>query len=150
MLKIKASTMIPRDRVVGLSFDGVHLKKANGYDQHNDQVLGPFNEATVMLMRGVFRHFKLPVWYRYASRPSKEDMFEIIQKIEDAGFHVVSVTCDSAPVNRTFAANLGVTIETPFFKHPFRKDDKIFWFFDIGSDQLHTTIPVQFSFPNIS
>jgi hypothetical protein len=70
------------------------------------------------------------VYYRFNTRLTKEELFKIITEIEDAGFHVVSITSDMAPENRSLAKTLGITEENTSFPHPCR-DDVIWWFFDV-------------------
>ena len=65
MLKIKAVTLTLRQRVVCLSFDEVHVKGNILYDNQWDQIVGPHKEANVMLMRGLFHKYKLPIWFRH-------------------------------------------------------------------------------------
>ena len=113
----------------------VSLKKVEAYDQHNDQFLPVRDSVNVLLMRGIFRQFKIPIWYKFAKKPSKDDLLHIIKEVEECGFHVASVTCDSASDNQGLANDLKITKENPFFKNPCR-DDNVYWFFDPGSDQL--------------
>lgn len=61
---------------------------------------------------------------------SKEEIFQIIQRIEDAGFFVVSVTSDMHQGNVGLAKKLGVTSEKPYFRNPAREDAVIYWFYD--------------------
>jgi hypothetical protein len=61
---------------------------------------------------------------------TKEELFKIITEIEEAGFHVVSITSDMAPENQSLAKSLGITEENTSFQHPCR-DDVIWWFFDV-------------------
>ena len=98
--------------------------------------LGPNTKANVMLLRGLTKHFKTVVWYRFNNSPEKsqkmdkEELFYIIRKVENCGYHVISVSTDGGQDNQTFAKDLGITKEHPKFSHPYRQDCWIFWFFD--------------------
>ena len=89
-----------------------------------------------MLLRGLTKHFKTVVWYRFNNSPEKsqkmdkDELFYIIRKVENCGYHVISVSTDGGQDNQTFAKNLGITKEHPKFSHPYRTDWWIFWFFD--------------------
>lgn len=43
-----------------------------------------------MLVRGLFENYKIPIWYRFDTALTPEELQEIIKKIEAEGFHVVA------------------------------------------------------------
>ena len=131
LLKIKAKTMSARERVVCLNFDEVHTLSDLAYNQQADQVVGPHKAANVMIMRGLFKSFKMPVWYMFDTQLTPDELRKIIQCVEDAGFHVVSVTSDMGSSNQGLARDLGITVNNTCFPNPARPDNVIYWFFDI-------------------
>ena len=56
----------------------------------------------------------------------------IIRRIQNAGFHVVSVSTDMHQGNQGLARKLGVTTENPRFPNPSknRSGQYIYWFYD--------------------
>lgn len=136
MLRAKAKTLKnPRQRVVNLSFDEVSVRRSIAMDNSEEQVIGPHKKANVMMMHGMFYDFKIPIWYRFDYNMSVAELTDIINHIEDAGFHVVSVTTDNFSGNTSVAKKMGATMEQPWFIHPSREDKpgqkaKIFWIFD--------------------
>ena len=84
-----------------------------------------------MLLRGIFSNFKIPIWYRYDTQLGKKEYLEIVKKIEEQGFHVVSTSCDMAKSNQSLAKSLGVTDEEPYFPNPCRPNSNIYWFYDV-------------------
>ena len=92
---------------------------------------GPHGRVNVMLVRGLFNNFKIPIWYKYDHVLGKKEYLDIVEKMETLGFHVVSTSCDMARSNQKLATSLGVTEETPYFPNPSRPDSNIFWFYDI-------------------
>ena len=62
LLRIRASKMRPLERVVVIEFDGIHLRNELSYDSAEDKILGPHGEANTMLIRGLFKNYKVPVW----------------------------------------------------------------------------------------
>ena len=63
MLRIKATQLNDLQKTVGLQIDEVYLKSDLNYDQSEDQIIGPHNKANVVLVRGIFEAFKMPIWY---------------------------------------------------------------------------------------
>ena len=92
---------------------------------------GPHGRVNVMLVRGLFNNFKIPIWYKYDHVLGKKEYLDIVEKMETLGFHVVSTSCDMARSNQKLAKSLGVTEETPYFPNPSRPASNIFWFYDI-------------------
>ena len=64
---------------------------------------------------------------------SPDELKTIILNVEEAGFIIVSVTCDMANPNRKCARLLGVTTDKPWFEHPnpAKMGEKIHWFYDV-------------------
>ena len=63
LLKMKAETLEPKQRVVSISLDGVHTRRDISYCPSEDRIIGPHNEALVVMIRGVFFDFKIPIWW---------------------------------------------------------------------------------------
>ena len=129
-VKLRQHQGTPRNLCVVLMFDDVYLAKDISYDNAEDKIIGPHSRVNVMLLRGLFANYKIPIWYRYDHVLRKTEYLDIITKIENAGFHVVSSTCDMAKSNQSLATALGVTAETPYFENPCRPGSNIYWFFD--------------------
>ena len=62
----------------------------------------------------------------------KSELFAIIERCENANYHVVAVTCDQERAHETLRKSLGVDTEKTWFEnpHPDRKGEKIFFFHD--------------------
>ena len=131
LLKVMAETMTDTQKVIGLAFDEVHLRKDISYDSQEDKIVGPHSKANTMLIRGIFKKFKLPVWYRYDTALKKDELFEIIQELESLGYHVVSLTSDMGPDNRALAKSLGISPENTKFENPSRPGHFIYYFYDV-------------------
>ena len=131
LLKLKAKTLAPRDRIVCLNFDEVYLKRDISWQQLFDKIIGPHRAANVMILRGLCKKFKLPIWYKFDYQMTPEELFNIIKCVEEAGFHVVAVTSDMGPSNQGLAKKLGITLTNTSFINPTRPDTPIFWFYDI-------------------
>ena len=99
------------------------------YDNSLDQVVGPHGKANVVIMRGVFTKYTIPIFYEYDTAMTKEKLNEIIVKIQSFGYHVTGFTCDSAPDNRGLSNQLGITDDIPKFKNPSPEfENEYIWF----------------------
>ena len=138
LLKVQAAVLKPVERVVSLAFDEVHVRSDISWNPSNDQVVGPHKNANTMMLRLIFTKMKIPIWYRFDKALEKSELFEIIKKIEEAGFHVKSIVCDMGPKNQGLAKALGIKIDyknpeksITWFENPVRKGSKIFFFYDV-------------------
>ena len=68
--------------------------------------------------------------FRKDFKMTAQELTEIIRRCEADGYHVVAINCDQEPAHQGLATALGITPEKTWFPHPFRKDEKIFFFFD--------------------
>ena len=131
LLKVKAATLTKSvDKVVGLQLDEVYVKKDISYNPTRDQVVGVHTKCNMLLLRGIFLNYKIPIWYRFDTAMDKTELDDIVKKLEDISYHVVCLTCDNGGDNVGLASSLGVSDETPYFQHPTREGEKIYFFFD--------------------
>ncbi len=131
-LKTKIKTMSEKDRIVGIQFDEVHLKKTIEYDKATDSIVGPNSSSNVVLLRGIGgKGFKIPIWFTYGFKLTKEDFLSIVSKLTTIGFHVISSTCDMGPCNRGLAKQLGVTKDKPYVDHPDHPEVRVYWHYDV-------------------
>ena len=108
----------------------MNVPKDISYDIKNDQFIGPHNKVNVLLVRGLFNNFQIPIWYKFNTTLEKDEYLDIVKKIEAKGFHVASTTCDMARTNQTLAKSLGVTTDNPRHENPCRPGSFVYWFYD--------------------
>ena len=129
LLAIKAATLTnPQERVIVLELYEVHIKK-NIYHSGRDQIIGPNGKANVLL-RGSFKNFKIPIWYKVDTKMEKKELNEIITKLDDISYHVICITMENGGDNVSLASSLGVDPDQPYFQHPTREGVKVFFLFD--------------------
>ena len=138
VLKIHAQTLTPKEKIVNLAFDEVHIKSDISWNPTTDQIIGPHSEANTMMLRLMFKKLKIPIWFRFDTALNKEELFKIITKIEEVGYHVKTITCDMGTKNQGLATQLGVFVDTEnpensvtHFENPARPGSKIFWLYDV-------------------
>ena len=138
LFKLIAPVLTDKQKIVQLSFDEVHLKKTDlRWEQKTDQIVGPYSTANVMVMRCLFKNLKMPIWFKYgipeksgSSQLKKEELLDIIKKLESIDFHVVAVACDSGPSNVGLSNKFNISPDMSWFQNPAR-DAKLYWFFDV-------------------
>ena len=133
LLELMASSLSAKERIVSLMFDEVSTKADISLDATHDRVVGPHSQANVLMLRSIYGNLKVPIWAGFDTEMDKKILETAILAVEKAGFHVVSVCCDMGTKNSAVKNELGVTIATPWFKHPSpkRPDARIFWLHDV-------------------
>ncbi len=101
------------------------------YDKRLDQVVGPHGSVNVMLVRGLFQHWKVPCWFSYSTTMDVNVYLEVIRTIEGHGLHVVTSSCDQGGANQGLASTLGIDIGRTTFANPARPESRIHWIFDV-------------------
>ena len=81
-------------------------------------------------MRSIFGKFTIPLYYGYDEAMKKDVILDVIKKVEKWGYHVKGLTCDNYVDNTKLSKALGVTNEKPYFPHPTRPEENIYFMFD--------------------
>lgn len=82
---MKLADMSAHEKVCVLSFDEIKIRKVYLYDKVHDETLRPYGYAQVVMLRGLFRSWKQPVFYDYDFTLTKEKLLEIIDYAESSG-----------------------------------------------------------------
>ena len=89
------------------------------YDKQLDQVLGPFKHLQLLLLGGIFKTWKFPVYYDFNQPVTKETLFSIVKDVEAAGGQVLCTVNDMGPGNIKLWNSLGVAHDKEaFFPKP--------------------------------
>lgn len=129
ILKIKAECWSDFEKITCLTFDEVSIKSNYEYDRVGDKILGPHKKTQVMFIRGLFSPWKNLIYFDHDKDVTKKNLFSVLERLQEVGFTVVSITCDMGAENRTLYTKLGVSKDKPWFLHPSTKS-KIFAFHD--------------------
>lgn len=144
-LKIKASSMNQMEKSCVLMFDAMSIKQHLEYSQPQDiiegfQDLGPFGrdsvlakQALVLMIRGLYYQWKLPVAYFISETAIPGDQLSFIiekavEHLSAAGLSVKAVVCDQGTSNTKAFNDLGATTENPYFLDS--KNEKVFTVYD--------------------
>ena len=133
LLKLMAKGLSGEELAVALSLDEVYNIADISYDNSRDRFVGPHATSNVLLLRGIYKKFKIPIWFRYDHGLTKEELLQIIEWIESTSFQVHSFTSDMGPLNVRLFKELGLSLDSQktWFKHPTVKDRNVFWFHDV-------------------
>lgn len=136
------------DRVCIIMFDEIKIRKEYIYDRLEDEILKPFAYAQVVMMRGLFKSWKQPIFYDYDFKMTAKTLFEIINFLESsgmsknssevlnfnkyysAGFPVVAMVSDLGGGNRGLHTELEISKSKPHFLNPCN-GEKIYVFADV-------------------
>lgn len=97
---VKSSDFNTKDRVCCLLFDEMKIRKEYIYDRAEDEVLKPFSYVQVVIMRGLFKSWKQPIFFDYDMKMTAEKLLQIIKFVEDSGkTFIENFTVISRPIN---------------------------------------------------
>lgn len=119
------------ERMCVLSFDEMKIKKQYLYSKAKDATLKPANYVQVALIRGLFGNWKQPIFFDYDCSMSKKILMNIIEKVENANFNVVSVVCDLGGSNRGLLKELEISVQKSWFPNPKNANQRIHVFADV-------------------
>lgn len=119
LLEIAGRQMTEQERITMISYDEVSTKEDIERDR-NDQVFGPYKEMQVVMARGLFGHWKQPIYVAF-DQPMTQDLINTItSKLHGIGFEVVGCVHDmgggNVGVHR--AADLDYESGTTSMPHP--------------------------------
>ena len=120
---------IPLYNVASIAFDEMYLSKKYSYSSRQDQVFKA-DTVQVVMVRGLFHNWKQPIFYDFDQPMTKKLLFEIIEKLEDIGVQIWSITCDCGPTNQGLLKSLKVTHTTTTFSNPVDDSREVFCFLD--------------------
>ena len=132
-LQKRVEALNDAERNVVVTFDGMSLRSALKYFEHDDRIVGfedlaSFGGVSVnvakhalqFMVRGISSRWKQPVGHFFIgasvnSEILKSMIVSLITKLEAIGLHVAAVVCDQEASHRVCLNALGVTNEAPFF-----------------------------------
>ena len=97
LLGLMALKMSGKELICCLSFDEVSNKADISYDSTHDQVVGPYSNMNVMMVRGMFGNYKVPIWAGFDTDITKEDILTAI-KVDDLQFRLEFIKRSSSTI----------------------------------------------------
>ncbi|XP_071525284.1 transposable element P transposase [Panulirus ornatus] len=126
LLKCKSESMTEQDRVCALSFDECSISKRTS----RDKVRGPHKSVQLVMLRGVIAPWKQIIFYQFDCPMTKDILFDLIVRVEAAGFPVVATVNDLGPTNVRLWNRLHVSPGKSSFTNPADQERQIYAFAD--------------------
>lgn len=130
LLKDKGESMDAAHRFCVLSFDECSIIKESTYDKGEDILYHPKSKVQCAMLRGLVGSWKQPIFYDFDCDMSKETLFDIIHKVEAAGFPILAMVNDLGPTNVKLWNSLGIDINNTSFTNPASANRNIYGFAD--------------------
>lgn len=129
IMKIAALNLNNIEKLCVIQFDEMKILSAYEYDKKNDQVIGPHNQMQVIMVRGIFKNWKQPIYVNFDQQVTPEILNEAISILYENSYTVVACVSDCGGSNVGLWKKLDITIDKTFFLHPTTKK-KIYFLAD--------------------
>ena len=117
-------------KVVSFSYDEVAISSDISFDEREEQFIKGASKMHVLMVRGLVKNCKIPLWIGFDQPMTKAILDSIITRAEKAGAEVVTTVSDMATDNQGLFKELGVTMKKPWYTHPNDPSRTIFCFAD--------------------
>lgn len=97
------------EKLCVLCFDEMKVMEVYEYEAGDDKVRMPAKYVQVMMVRGLKKSWKQPIFFAYDCKMTKDILFKVICSLYNAGFQVVATVCDMGSVNFSLLKELGIT-----------------------------------------
>lgn len=132
LMKIAALTNTEYDRVTVLHFEEMKVRSLYEYDVVEDQIVGPHGQMLVVMVRGLFKNWKQPVYINFDQKMTCSILIKVITELNKISYNVVACVSNCGEENIRLWEEMGLSVEQCYFWHPVT-NQKIFYF----ADALH-------------
>jgi len=122
IMKIAALNLNSIELLCIIQFDEMKILSAYEYDKKNDQVIGPHSQMQVIMVRGIFKNWKQPIYVNFDQLITPEILSEAISILFENSYNVVACVSDCGGGNVGLWKKLGITIDKTYFLHPTTKE----------------------------
>lgn len=130
LLKQKCATMSDIERLCAISFDESSVCQEWSYDQGKDTLYEPKQKVQCVMLRGVAAPWKQIIYFNFDTDMTKDILFDLIQKVETAGFIIVSMVSDLGSTNMRLWKALDINLNNTSFTNPADSTRQIYVFAD--------------------
>jgi len=106
------------EKLVVLSFNEVYISHDICFDKAAQQVLRPHKTVQVVMVRGICKSWKQPIFYSYDTPMTKDILNEIITKLLLTSGFLVGFLSDMGTTNMGMWKSMGISYTKSSFKHP--------------------------------
>jgi len=89
-----------------IQFDDMKILSAYEYDKNNDQVIEPHSQMQVIMVRGIFKNWKQPIYVNFDQQVTPEILYEAISILYENVYTVVACVSDCGGGNIGLWKNL--------------------------------------------
>jgi hypothetical protein len=118
VMNIRSRHLSELERLTVISFDEMKISSEMCFDRKSEQVLGPCDQAQVVMVRSLFGKWKQPIFYEFDLPITKRVLFSIILALEHNGYQVIAQVSDLGPSNRGLWKELGIHMHNTSYKTP--------------------------------
>lgn len=122
MLAIHAKKLTERDKLTVLVFDEMKVLKMYEYDHKVEEVVEPHDQMQVIMARGLFSKWKMPVYIDFDDKMTVLTLESVTKCLKNIGYTVVAMASDNGGSNVGLRTNLNVEHNLPHF---YMNGDKI-------------------------
>lgn len=115
MMQLSGSLLQDYEKLTVLMFDEVKISSTMEYDVLHDEVVGPYSQMQVVMARGIVAQWKQPIFVDFDQKMTKDNLFSIIERLDQIGFNVVCCVSDCGGENIGLWKSLDITFEQPIF-----------------------------------
>lgn len=108
IMQSKGENMSVVEKLTVLSFDEVYISNKVDLERREQKIYGSHKTAQFVMARGLFGNWKQPVFYDFDRPMKKEILFNIIERLHEAGYTVVAIASDMGPTNAGLWKDLNV------------------------------------------
>ncbi len=130
LMKVEGENMDEFNRLCVVNFDEMKINANVVFDKGLDMVQGPYNNAQVIMVNGLCRKWRQPIYYDFDQKITKKILHQIIFELRAVGFRVCAVVSDFGGTNRELWKELNVSSAKTFFPNPFEQGMNIWMFAD--------------------
>lgn len=69
----------------GYALDEMKVRREYQYDQANDCIMKPYNYVQVVLIKGILKPWKQPIFYNFDCKMTSSLLMDIIKFVEESG-----------------------------------------------------------------
>lgn len=119
------------EKLCVISFDEMKCREEWAYDRKRDMILQPKRMIQVVMVRGIRGRWKQSIFYNNDFKMDTDTLLYIIFELYKIGFVVVAAVSDLGPDNQTLWKSMGISPQTPYFKHPSEDEKVVYVFADV-------------------
>lgn len=130
-MKIAALKMSELEKVCVMQYDEMKVHSVYEYDKVNDEVLGPHSQMQVIMVRGLFKSWKQPIYIKFDQKITVDIINQpLLTALHNIKYAVVACVSDCGGANVGLLKDLNVSTEKTYFLHHVTSQ-KVFMFADV-------------------